>query len=201
MASRSATISKPDLVALAVSELGGAHDAIDTEDIAVRAHELSPVAFAWRRYPEHINLELVRVALVGATRNGLVAGRGRGGWVLTDAGERWAKSNREQLLATLGGASGAERPVRRTEDLHTERERVRVGRTEAHQKWSGGLAVTAAEARAVFRVDQYTTETTRLTKIRSLRDLFHDDPDLGPFIQAMSAIASTAPNTGDQDEH
>jgi len=174
-----------------VSELGGAHEAIDTEDVAVRAHQLSPVAFAWRRYPQHINLELVRVALVGATRLGLVRGKGRGGWVLTDRGDRWSQSRRADLLAVLDQTAGTQRPVRHTETAHTERERIRIGRTDAYRKWRDGEPVSSGEAAAVFRVDQYTIENTRLTKVRALRDLFESDPVLGPFLLAMSSIAST----------
>ena len=186
------TISQPELVTLALNELGGSRKAIDTEDIAVQARELSPVAFAWRRYPQHINLELVRVALVGATRMHYVKGRGRGGWVLTDEGVAWVARNREQLMTALGTPGRDGGPVKQTETAHRERERLRIGKTDALQKWRIGVAVTSSEASAVFRVDQYTVETTRLTKVRALRDLFEDDPELGPFLQAMSAITATA---------
>lgn len=186
------TITQPQLVTLALSELGGSHKAIDTEDIAVRARELSSVAFAWRRYPQHINLELVRVALVGATRMNFVQGRGRGGWVLSDEGVAWIARNREHLMAALGSAGKDGGPVKKTETAHRERERLRLGRTDALQKWRSGEVITSSEASAVFRVDQYTVETLRLTKVRVMRDLFKDDPELGPFLEAMSAITAKA---------
>lgn len=192
MTSTDLTISQPELVTLALSELGGSRKAIDTEDIAMRARELSPVAFAWRRYPQHINLELVRVALVGATRMHFAKGRGRGGWVLTDEGVAWVGRNREQLMEALGIAGKSGGLVKQTETAHRERERLRIGRTDALQKWRVGASVTSGEAAAVFRVDQYTVETTRLTKVRALRDLFEDDPELGPFLEVMSAITATA---------
>jgi transposase InsO family protein len=190
MSSLRPTISKPALVTLALNELGGSHEPIDTEEIAVRAHELSPVAFAWRRYPQHINLELVRVALVGATRMHFVQGKGRGGWVLTDAGVAWVARTRAQLLEALGRTDVTSSPVRQTETAHRERERLRLGRTDALRKWRLGEPVSSFEACAVFRVDQYTVETTRLTKVRSLRDLFEDDPELGRFLAAMSIVAA-----------
>lgn len=194
MADEAVAISKPDLVTLAVSELGGAHRAIDTEDVAVKARELSPLAFAWRRYPEHINLELVRVALVDASRAALVQGRGRGGWVLTDRGVAWILANRARLLSALGrtGGDGAAR-VKQPETQHRERERIRIGRSEAWQRWSTGATVNAQEACAVFRVDQYTSDTNRLTKVRSLRELFAGDPDLEQFLDAMTVLAASSP--------
>jgi len=190
------TISKPDLVTLALGELGGAQHAVDTEDVAIKARELHPGAFAWRRYPEHINLELVRVALVDATRASYVQGRGRGGWVLTDLGVEWAQANTSRLLGALGhsGGSGAAR-VKQPETMHRERERMRLGRTDAWLKWRENLAVTPQEAAAVFRVDQYTLDAHRLTKVRSLRDLFYGDPDFQQFLEAMSLRVSTSPGT------
>ena len=190
------TVSKPDLVTLALAELGGAQHAVDTEDIAIKARELNPGAFAWRRYPEHINLELVRVALVDATRASYVQGRGRGGWVLTDLGVDWSQANRSRLLGALGrtSGSGAAR-VKQPETMHRERERMRLARTDAWLKWRDNLAVTPQEAAAVFRVDQYTLDTHRLTKVRSLRNLFYGDADLQQFLDAMSLLVSTSPGT------
>jgi hypothetical protein len=183
VAEDSVAISQPDLVTLAVSELGGASRAIDTEEVAVKARELSPRAFAWRLYPEHINLELVRVALVGASRASLVQGRGRGGWVLTDRGVEWIRIRRERLLSALGktGVEGSAR-VKQPETQHRERERIRIGRSDAWHKWNA---------------DQYTSATNRLTKVRTLRVLFAGDPDLGQFLDAMTVLAaSPAPDQG-----
>lgn len=184
-------VSKPELVTLALGEVGGAREPIDTEDVALKAHELAPTAFAWRRYPDHINLELVRVALVDASRpksGAMVQGRGRGGWVLTDAGVTWLALRRLKLLEALGRStsSGGAR-VKQPETQHRERERIRVTRLDAWRKWSLDSLVTDAEASAVFRVDQYTTPNTRVTKIRTLRDLFADDYELGRFVNAMAA--------------
>ena len=194
------TVSKPELVTLALGELDAASRPVDTEDVAVKAHELAPTAFAWRKYPEHINLELVRVALVDASRpksGGLAQGRGRGGWVLTDAGVSWLTANRSRLLASLGRrpeAGGAR--VKQPETLHVERERIRVTRSDAWRKWSNGIDVTDHDAEGVFRVDHYTAENTRTTKVRALRDMFAGDPQLGPFLDAMAERAASNDTTG-----
>lgn len=185
-------VSKSDLVTLALSELGGSQQSVDTEDVAVKARDLSAFAFAWRRYPQHINLELVRVALVDAGRAGLVQGKGRGGWVLTDEGVDWVTANRARLLKALGKVDepGSAR-VKRPESAHRERERIRIGRSTAWERWGSGQPVSPIEASAVFRVDQYTTEANRITKVRSIRELFEDDPDLRQFLEAMSVLIAT----------
>lgn len=190
LTNRTVAISKPELVTLALGELGAASDPVDTEDVAVKAHELAPTAFAWRRYPEHINLELVRVALVDASRaksGSLAHGRGRGGWVLTDEGVAWLGRNRERLLAALERPShtGAVK-VKQPETQHRERERIRLTRLDAWRKWTMSLDVSDAEASSVFRVDQYTAANTRLTKVRALRQLFEGDSELEPFLTEMA---------------
>lgn len=194
---RTVAISKPELVTLALGELGAADEPVDTEDVAVKAHELAPTAFAWRRYPEHINLELVRVALVDASRaksGSLAHGRGRGGWVLTDHGVAWLDRNRERLLEALGSPSHTRAVrIKQPETQHRERERIRITRLDAWRKRGTGLDVTDAEASSVFRVDQYTTANTRLTKVRALRQLFKGDAELDTFLTEMAGrIAPSA---------
>src|SRR5258706_12932137 len=95
-------VTQSQLVALALYLLGGEATLVDTEDVAVRVHELAPGRFSWRKYTDQINLELVRVALSDACKGGeaLVSGTGRTGWSLTAAGRRWAHDN----ISALSGA-------------------------------------------------------------------------------------------------
>src|SRR2546422_2691079 len=86
--------SQFEVVTLAVFLLGGDQRPVDTEDVAVKAHELAPGRFAWRKYPDQINLELIRVFLSDAKKpkNGaMLDGSGDTGWSLTPAGLQWAK--------------------------------------------------------------------------------------------------------------
>jgi hypothetical protein len=195
------SISKPEIVTLALGELQATSRTAHTEDIAVTAHQLAPDAFAWRRYPDQINLELVRVALVDASRpksGSLVTGSGRGGWVLTDAGIRWLERNRDLLLVALGTTpSDGGAKVKRPELRHIERERSRLLASDAWQAWSAGAPVRPVDARAVFRVDQYTPEMTVTLKIRALVDKLGTDRDVGPFIAAMAKqVQADAPEGG-----
>ena len=75
-------LSQNEIVTLALFHLGGETRFVDTEDIAIKAHDLAPGQFTWRKYPEQINLELVRVSLSDAKKpeNGiLVSGSGTKG--------------------------------------------------------------------------------------------------------------------------
>jgi hypothetical protein len=48
---------------------------------------------SWRKYPDQINLELIRVFLSDAKKkkHGLLLGAGKTGWRLTQAGLDWAE--------------------------------------------------------------------------------------------------------------
>src|SRR5689334_18326851 len=62
-------LSQAEIVSLAVYRLGGAQRAVDTEDVAVEAHRIAPGRFSWKKYPDQINLELIRVFLSDAKKN------------------------------------------------------------------------------------------------------------------------------------
>ena len=178
-----------ELVALVVYLLGGDQRPIDTEDVAVRVNQVAPGRFTWSKYPDQINLELVRVSLSDAKKgnSALLAGSGRTGWTLTAAGLRWASKSAPDLLkedvsrereARLGGSLDQGR---------WRRERSRLMATPAWQKWlAGDQAVTAREAREVFRIDHYAVGRMRDIKVARLRSTFDEHPEIGPFIRAMA---------------
>jgi hypothetical protein len=200
----SASVSKPELVTIALSELGGAQRPVDTEEIAVKAHELAPTAFSWRLFPELINLELVRVALVDASRprsGSTVRGKGRGGWMLTDGGVAWILEHGSRVLGALGQSpSLGTSPVKQPETQHHERERIRLMRTAAWRKWVDGLSVSAMEAAQVFRVDQYTTTNNKLAKTRTLIQLFSHDSVIDSFLREMLQAMATTEHTNPSSE-
>ena len=99
-----------ELVVYVLGRLGGSFRPIHTEEIALMCHKLFPDKFSWTRYPDLPDKETVRFALMDARKvryDNLVDGRsGQGlghpsktkrqrtldGWVLTNAGIRWFKS-------------------------------------------------------------------------------------------------------------
>lgn len=83
------TLSNTQVIVLAVALLGGDVSSIDREDIAIRANELAPGRFTWRKYTENIDLDAVGVALRDAkkTKNGgLLMGNNIDGWMLSPNG-------------------------------------------------------------------------------------------------------------------
>ena len=182
--------SQVELVALAVYLLGGDQKPIDTEDVAVKAHELAPTRFSWRKYPHQINLELVRVYLSAAknpSKGGFVDGSGKSGWSLTAKGRDWAK----KVASELGGQN-LDRRREETgggprDEQRWRRERDRLLSTSAWQLWSkGALDVPLREAQDVFRIDSYAVGRLRDIKVNRLLALFVDDAELIAFLKAMA---------------
>jgi hypothetical protein len=181
-----------EVVTLAVYLLGGDQRAIDTEDVAIEAHRLAPGRFAWRKYPDQVNLELVRVYLSDAkkpAKGEWLEGSGKDGWSLTPAGLRWAK----EAARTVKGQDLR----RRREDLRSgsvderrwRRERARITSTPAWERWSAGeTTFSVREAADVFRIDSYADQRLRNLKVGRIRAMFETDADVASFLSTMATI-------------
>lgn len=182
--------SQVELVTLAVFLCGGDTHAIDTEDIAVKANELAPGRFTWRKYPKQINLELVRTYLSAAKgRSGYLSGVGKAGWTLTPKGLAWAKTEGQELLGQDTSRRREELKGGSIDEVRWRRERERVVVTNAWKQWSQGHRdILERDAEEVFRIDNYAVGRTRDMKVARLHKMFDDDPELGPFIAAVAEI-------------
>ena len=90
-------LNNHQIVTLAVALLGGDTDHVDREDVAIKAHEIAPGKFSWRKYPNRIDLDAVGIALRDAKKekNGeLLIGNNTRGWMLGPNGFRWILSLR-----------------------------------------------------------------------------------------------------------
>jgi hypothetical protein len=182
--------SQAEVVTFAVYNLGGAQKAIDTEDVAVEAHRLAPGRFSWRRYPDQINLELIRVYLSDAKlKHDLLMGSGKTGWRLTQHGLKWAESAEGQITPQQSSRTRAQSRSGSIEEQRWRRERARVLGTHAWQLWnSGQRTVPLAEAKEVFRIDSYARGEMLEAKLTRLTDLFADDKELRPFLDYLTGL-------------
>lgn len=184
-------VSKPDVVVVALAELGGATRTVDTEDVAFRAHELAPTSFTWRKYPGQVNLDGVRVALTDAAkqkRGGLVEGSVRAGWSLTPSGVAWMQRHGEGVRARLVAAPPPSRDDQRSETRKRGVERTRVRNLAAWKLWSDGASVSICDAEEIFRIDRYTQPRMRRLQVNRLLELLEADELLGPFLNEMARL-------------
>ncbi len=178
--------SQSEVVTLAVYLLGGDQRAIDTEDIAVKAHTLAPGRFSWRKYPDQINLELIRVYLSDAKKRDkgeMLIGSGKTGWRLSQNGLKWAQRAAASMGSATAGRSRQQSRSGSIDEQRWRRERSRLRSTSAWQKWfSGDREITRLEANQVFRIDSYAKGDLREAKITRVSALFNEDDELKPFI-------------------
>lgn len=185
-----------EMVTLAVYLLGGAQKAIDTEDIAVKAHELSPGRFSWKKYPNQINLELIRVYLSDAkTKGDYVIGAGRTGWRLTQKGLAWAEKAASAIGKIDASRSRAQLRSGSIEEQRWHRERSRLMSSAAWDHWASGQEIEPAEAKEVFRIDSYAKGDLRESKITRLQSLFTDDKEVAPFLDHLVDVLNRKTKT------
>jgi hypothetical protein len=179
-------VSNVEVVTIAVYQLGGMTRPVDTEDVAVRANELAPGRFTWRKYREQISLQDVRFALENAKRAhcGYVLGDSNEGWMLTETGFLFARRNGRRLKT--------EQPKRdrstTTEKKWRRRERERILASDAFLKLrhNRGDEITAHEANSFFRIDEYVNPAARDRKISRLVNVFRNDPEVGPVVVELA---------------
>ena len=180
--------SQAEVVTLALYRLGGGQKAVDTEDVAIEAHRLAPGRFSWKKFPDQINLELIRVFLSDAKKmkNGLVMGSRRTGWRLTHEGLRWAETAAQALPGSDLSRTRAQSRSGGPEEQRRRRERKRLLESAAWSVWkSGSREIPIASTKELFRLDSYARGEMREAKITRLRDMFSDDAELTPFLDCL----------------
>jgi len=190
----SGSLANHEIVVIAVFLLGGRTHAIDTEDVAVKANELAPGRFIWKKYPDQINLEIIRVYLSDAkkkAKGSYLSGSGTDGWLLTESGLRFARKH----IKALSSNSLARESIDLKEKRWRRGERARLLGSDAYQKFmAGGIeSVLPAEAAAFFRVDDYVAPEMRRRRITRIINAFGEDSALTKAIRALAHKAEGRP--------
>ena len=180
------TFSNHEIVTLSLYLLGGSTTTVDTEDIAVKANEIAPGKFTWRKYPDQINIDTVRVALSDAKKKAkgvLVAGSHKG-WMLTEAGHEYGKKN-VVLLKTAQTTPRSRSPQERK---WYRSQRLRMLASQAFEKFSAGDSegITARAAADFFRIDDYIVGESRKRTLNRIVNAFGQDPELGAAVRALT---------------
>ncbi len=192
-------LSNHEIVTLAVYLLGGDTQYVDTEDIAVKANEIAPGRFTWRKYSDQINIENVRAFLSDAKKekNGaFLRGAGKDGWLLTESGAAFAKAR----VGILEDVDLSRERLSIKDRRWLQHERTRMLSSEAFAKFSKGKTneITTQEAESFFRLDVYVTGNAREDKIVRALNAFGSDPELGPAVKALAPNVRTG---GKNNEH
>lgn len=178
-----------EIVVLAAYLSGADHRYVDTEDIAVKANEIAPGRFNWRKYKNQINIDTVRKRLWDASKpekGGFLIGSEKNGWFVTELGRQFAEAN----LKKLESLDLSKSRLSRNEQVWFGRERIRMMGEEAFRKFSSGAAdeITAVEAERFFRVDDYVVGDARKAKIERAKNAFAKEPDLSAAIRTIAEL-------------
>jgi hypothetical protein len=183
-----ADLSNSEIVVIAAFRVGAAGVHADTEDIAVKANEIGPGRFTWKKYPEQINIDTVRKRLWDARKRGHLVGSERDGWLLTESGVKFARQYKRKLGTEKGSRlSLNERKWRRME-------KARLLSTAAHVKFNSGevSAITPREAQGFFRIDAYVSKSAVEDKILRIVNAFSDDRDIGSTVKHLACLVRGA---------
>jgi hypothetical protein len=178
------------IVTLAVYLLGGHSLPVETEDIAKKANELAPGRFTWKKYQDQINIENVRKRLSDAKnprKAGYLVGSVKHGWRLSELGLQFCRKRARDLKARESEHEKAT-PIDNAETAWQSREKARMLSSVAIEllQSKGEDAVSAQEAEAFFRIDDYIVGEARKKKINRIIDIFKNDQDLGNFIVTLA---------------
>ena len=178
-------LTRPEAATLALALLGGADNAVHTEDVAVQLETLAPEMFSWQKYRDRTDKELVRVALSDARLKArLVIGSHARGWMLTPSGVKFAQANRHRVEHDMQQRQSPD-------DAHLRRERARLLETEAYVRAQAGEVdlISADEADAFFRLNVYVRTDSREKKIARIENQFGNDPEIGPVVTVLALRA------------
>jgi hypothetical protein len=178
-----------EIVALATYLAGGDRKRIDTEDVAMKADEIAPRRFSWKKYKNQIDLELIYKHLWDLTKpdkGAYVTGSKNDGWQMTLAGLAFA----EQAVGRLKDLRPAREKRPKREENWIKRERARMQGEAAYEKIRNGREseLTSVEIENFFRLDDYVVGAARERKIQQAEIDFRDDAELGQIVRKIAAL-------------
>ena len=195
-------ILSEDVAVLAVYLTDGHKKPVDTEDIAIKANELAPGRFNWRKYPDQINLDLVRANLKNSSKQYkgnnriFLAGSGKEGWTLTTQGLEWVKKNKNKWLASDLSLEPDKVRTASIDISRLNREKNRIKSSKAWKLWSTGYGdkISAIEAGTALRADAYVTGRMLDLKINRFKEMFEKDEEIIGFLDANVKILKLGKN-------
>lgn len=186
MAPTARELANHEVVTIAVYLLHGDVSAVDTEDIAMKANEIAPGRFSWRKYPEQVNFESVRRRLTTAADDyDYLVGSHKDGWRLTELGRQFADE-------AIPRADVVERraPLSLRERQWRSRERERILMSDAYRAYVSGHLdePSQRDAERFFRIDEHFGQEARRARIERTLIHFGQDEELGPLTRLMANL-------------
>ena len=169
-------LSNPEIVTLAVYNLGGSINPIDLEDVAIEAFSLAPKRFSWKKYQDRIDLRIVLYSVQDAIKSevGYLKGSTKFGYMLTEAGSQWIKKTHDQDVFTKSSRRFSQ------SDL-VDKEKTRLQRTKAYEKFVEGNhnQINRMDFREFTRVNDNFPRQLRDQRYAKIQNVADQDETLG----------------------
>jgi hypothetical protein len=182
-------LANHEVVVLAAYLAGAQKSIADTEDIAIKANDLAPGRFTWRKYKDQINIDTVRKRLWDATKpekGAYLIGTEKAGWRLTKAGFDFARKGVKKINSTT-----LRKPRKsREEQVSHARELRRMMLEDAFVKFANGRAqdITKGDAERFFRIDDYVTGQSRSAKVERFKIIASSNERLSQAIELLATL-------------
>ena len=168
-------LNNPEIVTLAIFNLGGSMNPIELEDVAIEAFDLAPQRFSWKKYKDRIDLRIVLYSVNDAIKPdvGYVKGNSKHGYMLTEIGLKWISEIENHEIFTKSSRKHS------TTDL-TDKEKIRLQRTSAYKKFIMGEfdRINIIDFREFTRVNDYFPEHVREQKLAKIQHVVKEDKTL-----------------------
>jgi hypothetical protein len=168
-------LSNPEIVTIAVNNLGGAVNPIELEDVAIEAFDLAPRRFSWKKYQDRIDLRIVLYSVNDAIKPdvGYLKGNSKHGYMLTEAGLEWIAKIEDSKVFTKSARKFS------ASDL-MEKEKLRLQRTSAFHKYLQGDfdRISVIDFREFTRVNDYFPKHMREQRFAKIQNVADNDQDL-----------------------
>jgi len=181
------TFSGIEIVTVSVFLLSGDSKHVSTEDVAIKANQLAPNRFNWKKYEDQIDLETIKKRLFESKskkNRGYLYGSHKKGWILSEKGYEFCQKN----LPSFKGADLTKSALNNEEERRKNAERDKMLKSVAFKKIKNNNSdlVTVQEAESFFRMDDYVLGNARSERIARIKNIYSDDPELGEIVSILA---------------
>lgn len=174
-------LSNIQIVCMAILEIGGNYQQVDIEDIAIKAYQINPDKFCWRKHPEMIDIRNVQYALKNAMllKPPLITGSIKNGYMINQAGIEFIKENNDNKSIKYFRT--------KTDKSIIEIEKNRLIKSTAYIKYSKGEMprITLRDFEDFLRVKSYFTKEKVKQRITFIENVVKNEKELNTLWQYL----------------
>ena len=172
------SLTNGELAVIAVANLGGRLNPIDLEDIAIELLKIAPSRFSLRKYPDQVDIHLVRVSLSHISvekEPHLLSGSIKTGYMISPDGLEWLESNEKSITSIQINK------YRKGSNLHSlDVEINRIKKTKSFKLLKEGdlQNLTINSLYEYLRINEYFSPKKVLSRINIIRNAAANDEDI-----------------------